>query len=58
MFSGMCETKYLVFPYGLHNKLIVKYVNFGGNYGFNYKNSNDFDILKSYYAFLLLLNEK
>ena len=41
----MYETKYFVFPYVLHNKLIVKYVNFGGYFGFNRKNSIDIDIL-------------
>ena len=51
LFSGMYETKYFVFPYVLHNKLIVKYVNFGSNFGFNYKNSIDIDILKFCYAF-------
>ena len=47
----MYETKYSVFPYVLHNKLIVKYANFGGNFGFNHKDSIDIDILKFCYAF-------
>ena len=58
MFSGMCEAKNLVFHYGHHNRNIVKYVNFSGNFGFNHKNSKDFVILKLYHAFLLLRNEK
>ena len=46
LFSGMCETKYFVLPYMLHNIIVVKYVNFGGNFGFNHKNSIGYDILK------------
>ena len=49
----MYETKYFVFPYVLHNKLIVKYVNFGGNFGFNHKNSIDIDIFKVLLCFLI-----
>ena len=42
----------------LHNIIVVKYVNFGGNFGFNHKNYIGYDILKFCYAFSLLLNEK
>ena len=38
IFSDMCDAKYLVFHSGLHNRNIVKYVNFSGNFGFNHKN--------------------
>ena len=58
LFSGMCETKYFVLTYMLHNIIVVKYVNFGCNFGFNHKNSIGNDILKFCYAFSLLLNEK
>ena len=58
MFSGMCEAKYLVFYYELHNRNIVRYVNFSGNFVFNHKNSKYFVILKFYNASLLLRNEK
>ena len=54
----MCETKYFVLPYMLNNIIIVKYVNFGGNFGFNHKNYIGYDILKLCYAFSLLINEK
>ena len=54
----MCETKYFVLPYMLHNIIEVKYVNFGGNFGFNHKNYIGNDILEFCYAFSLLLNEK
>ena len=58
LFSGICETKYFVLTYMLHNIIVVKYVNFGGNFGFNHKNYIGYDILKFCYAFSLLLNEK
>ena len=54
----MCEAKYFVLPYMLHNIIVVKYFNFGGNYGFDHKNYIGDVILKFCYAFSLLLNEK
>ena len=54
----MCETKYFVLTYMLHNINVVKYVNFGGHFGFNHKHYIGNDILKFGYAYSLLLNEK
>ena len=56
----MCERKHFDSPFVLHNKTktIVKYVNFGGEFGFNGKIYIDIDNFKFYYVFLLLLFEK